>query len=146
MDARQWRVRHFRALLCRGHIALQPGQTDGVMETVWVGRQPSASPAGSIILMGPQSPVLPQNHSTASGQSNTTKPHLSFSSSFLGSIHPVGFASRWQATPGRGPGQPHLAAELLGPVQRAERSPPALLPLPCSSPHLHPNHADVRVQ
>jgi len=51
--------------------------------------------------------VLPEKHSSVSGQTNATKPQeLSFSSSLLGSIYAVGFASRWQATPGRGPGRP----------------------------------------
>lgn len=86
-------------------------------------------------------PVLPEKCSIVSGQSDTTKPqHLSFSSSLLGSIHPVGFASRWQATPGRGPGQPHLATELLGPIRTAERSPPSspapssVIPTPAPAP------------
>lgn len=107
VDARQGQIRHFRSWLCQGHIPLQPRQSDGVMETGWMVTQPSASPAGSITLMGPRPLVLPEKHSIVSGQSDTTKPQqLSFSSSLLGSIHPVGFASRWQATPGRGPRQP----------------------------------------
>lgn len=86
-------------------------------------------------------PALPETHGIVSGQSDTTKPQqLSSSSSLLGSIHPMGFASRWQATPGRGPGQPHLATELLGSIQTAERSlpgspaPSLAIPTPAPAP------------
>lgn len=86
-------------------------------------------------------PVLPEKHSVVSGQSDTTKPQeLSFSSCLLGFIPPVGFASRWQATPGRAPGQPPWATELLHPIQTAERSPPSnpapspVIPIPAPAP------------
>lgn len=139
MDTRQWQIRHSRASFCQGHIPLQPSQSDGVMKTGWTITQPSALPAGSITLMGPR--VLPEKHSVVSGRNDTTKPQeLSFSSCLLGFIPPVGFASRWQATPGRAPGQPAWATELLHPIQTAERSPPSspapspVMPIPAPAP------------
>lgn len=93
----------------------------------------------SVFLAGPRAP-----YSTVSGQSGTTEPQqLSFSSSLLGFSHPMGFASRWQATPGRAPGQLRLAAELLSPKQY-QGLPPALLPFAWSAAALCPQQAQHR--
>lgn len=128
----------FQGLFCQGHILLPPSQSNGIVETGWTVLQTSSSPAGSITLMGPWPLVLLEKHSIVSGQRDAIKPQQAFLFELpLGSIHPKGFASRWQATPGRGPashrdpGKLHLATELLCPMPTAERSPPSS-PVPSS--------------
>lgn len=87
-------------LLFEGHTLLQPVQSHGVMELHWTVTQSSVSPAGSNRVMTPQPLILSEILSLAQSQ------QLSFCSTLLGAIHPMGFASRWQTTPGRGPHQP----------------------------------------
>lgn len=132
MDASQQQIWHFRALLGQGHIPLQPNQSDGVMETGWIVTQPSASPDGSITLIGPQ-PQSYQKNAVLSLARAIPPKHHSFpfpAPSWAPSIpwdlpadgrQPLAevFASH------RGPGQQRLAIELLGPIQTAERCPPS---------------------
>lgn len=86
---------------------------------------------------GPPSVLCHHRDAPSSCPSRRGRHGPSFCSSLPSSSHPVGFASRWQATPGRGPAHRAWLLSSSAPSKRQNGLLPALLPLPLQAGARH---------